>query len=259
MQYSLTRSTTRIGREQDNDIVIGSDEKVSRHHAEIRREPDGHVVYDLNSRNGTFVNGRRVNRQRLASGDVIRIGRSQITFQNHMLVLGSGMSTSLQPPTGWGEHIAPAPHPVRTQNTTLWAALAVALLVVFVIGGTLLAMNRPSDSDSGDRIARSWVAANTPLITEEIAARIAPAIPLEYSVLLDKVREQVTNPQVWAYAPPVKVAEGVYRVEPQTAFGIALTTPPTSYGVNAVYLLTIDTDAGLVVQAVLQEASARAQ
>lgn len=259
MQYALSRSTTRIGREQDNDIIISSDDKISRHHAEIRREPDGYAVYDLNSRNGTFVNGRRVNRQRLVSGDVIRVGRSNITFQNHTLVLGPGISASAQPPTVWNEHIASPPQPAQAQNKTLWAVLLVTLLVIAGVGVAFLAMNRSSASDNGDRIARAWVAANTPLITEEIAARIAPFVPLEYSVLLDKVREQVANPRVWAFSPPVKVAEGVYRIEPQTAFGIALTAPPASYGVNAVYLLTVDTDAGLVKQAVLQEASAVVQ
>ncbi len=56
--YPLGRHTT-IGRAPDNDIVLGS-ATVSGYHAEIRYENGQYVLHDKNSRNGTYVNGRRI-------------------------------------------------------------------------------------------------------------------------------------------------------------------------------------------------------
>lgn len=52
-----------------------SDAKVSSKHAEVQiLGPDGHFLVDLASTNGTFLNGARVERQRLRHGDLIRAG-----------------------------------------------------------------------------------------------------------------------------------------------------------------------------------------
>lgn len=70
----ISRDHTTIGRAPDNDIVL-DDLLVSRHHAELRRQPDGRVeVSDRGSRNGTFVNGRPVTRALLADLDLVAIG-----------------------------------------------------------------------------------------------------------------------------------------------------------------------------------------
>ncbi len=79
--YPLRRRLTRIGRNQDNDIVINSD-RVSRYHAEIEREGDELRVVDHESRNGIWLNGRKVKGQAVINpGDLIRIGREEFTFQ----------------------------------------------------------------------------------------------------------------------------------------------------------------------------------
>jgi len=68
--------TIRIGRRPDNDIVVG-DLGVSNHHAELRRTPDGrYSITDLGSRNGTYVNGTRVNQQEITEDDIIAIGHA---------------------------------------------------------------------------------------------------------------------------------------------------------------------------------------
>jgi pSer/pThr/pTyr-binding forkhead associated (FHA) protein len=65
-----------IGRHPHNDIIV-NDLGVSKQHAELRRSPSGRwSITDLNSHNGTFVNGTRVTRQELKDGDIIAIGRS---------------------------------------------------------------------------------------------------------------------------------------------------------------------------------------
>jgi ABC transport system ATP-binding/permease protein len=71
----LPTKVLRIGRAPDNDVVI-SDLSVSRHHAEMRRIGDTYQIADLNSHNGTFVNGQRVASAPLTEGDTVGIGPS---------------------------------------------------------------------------------------------------------------------------------------------------------------------------------------
>ena len=71
----LPTKVLRIGRAPDNDIVV-SDLSVSRHHAELRRTASGYQIVDLDSHNGTFVNGQQVGSAPLAEGDIVGIGPS---------------------------------------------------------------------------------------------------------------------------------------------------------------------------------------
>jgi len=65
---------TRIGRDPENEIVV-DDLLVSRFHAELRAGPDGtHELLDLGSRNGTFVNGRLVDRAAMQELDIVTVG-----------------------------------------------------------------------------------------------------------------------------------------------------------------------------------------
>lgn len=70
-------STTHIGRETDNDVVL-DDPATSRHHAEILFRDGHYVVTDLRSANGTYVNEERVSERALADGDAIRIGQNVV-------------------------------------------------------------------------------------------------------------------------------------------------------------------------------------
>ncbi|MCC3773123.1 ATP-binding cassette domain-containing protein, partial [Streptomyces sp. UNOC14_S4] len=72
----LPPRTVRIGRGDDNDLVL-DDLVVSRHHAELRTTPDGgHEIVDLGSHNGTYLNGHLVRRLPVRTGDIIGIGHS---------------------------------------------------------------------------------------------------------------------------------------------------------------------------------------
>jgi phosphoserine phosphatase RsbU/P len=70
-----------VGRGPYNHVVL-DDTRVSRQHAKVSPEPGGHVVYDLNSANGTFVNDQQVKRQKLASNDVVRFGPFSFKFES---------------------------------------------------------------------------------------------------------------------------------------------------------------------------------
>jgi ABC-type multidrug transport system ATPase subunit len=66
----------RIGRAGDNDLVV-ADLSVSRYHAELRNVGGGrYEIIDLDSHNGTFVNGRRVSRSPITEQDLIGISRA---------------------------------------------------------------------------------------------------------------------------------------------------------------------------------------
>jgi pSer/pThr/pTyr-binding forkhead associated (FHA) protein len=66
-----------IGRGAPNDVMLDPflDPTVSAQHAEIRLEPDGFVLYDMGSLNGTFLNGQFVRRASLQTGDEISLGK----------------------------------------------------------------------------------------------------------------------------------------------------------------------------------------
>jgi len=77
----ISDSETQIGKGPRNDIVI-ADPAVSSAHATIRVENGGYSISDIGSRNGTVVNGERVEGSRpLKHGDVIGVGLSKLTFR----------------------------------------------------------------------------------------------------------------------------------------------------------------------------------
>ncbi len=78
--YPLAKEALSIGRLDECDVVL-SDPGVSRRHAEVRREGDEWVVVDLDSTNGTLVNGKTVRRHRLTTGDRIELGETTIEFR----------------------------------------------------------------------------------------------------------------------------------------------------------------------------------
>ena len=80
LRQELDGPVLSLGRSHECDITL-DDPSVSRRHAEIRQEPDGLWVVDLGSTNGTEVNGRRIDRARLAVGDRIALGQSELTLE----------------------------------------------------------------------------------------------------------------------------------------------------------------------------------
>jgi hypothetical protein len=68
-----------IGRSRDCDIQL-ADANVSRRHAELRQEGASFWVVDLGSTNGIEVNGKRVKRAKLRSGDTVTLGSTELTF-----------------------------------------------------------------------------------------------------------------------------------------------------------------------------------
>jgi hypothetical protein len=78
--FPLARDTYTLGRHRNNDIVI-ADPKVSSFHARIDRTPDAFMLVDLKSRNGSFVNGKRIETAALKTGDEVRLGTARLLYK----------------------------------------------------------------------------------------------------------------------------------------------------------------------------------
>jgi len=70
----------RLGREADNDLTL-PDKKASRHHAILQRQGLVYQIIDLDSGNGTYVNGKRITDPTLLkNGDIVLIGDTKLTI-----------------------------------------------------------------------------------------------------------------------------------------------------------------------------------
>lgn len=80
--FRVDRPVVRVGRAEDNQIQF-PDRSVSRHHCLIRLEGEEWWIEDLDTTNGTVVNGRPVGEpERLAGGDVVQMGLSRFRFRD---------------------------------------------------------------------------------------------------------------------------------------------------------------------------------
>jgi len=81
-EVMLDSHAVTIGRGPTNDVPLSEDEYSSTRHARVEPRRDGVWVEDIGSTNGTFVNGIRLTRERrLAPGDVVRIGETDLRFE----------------------------------------------------------------------------------------------------------------------------------------------------------------------------------
>jgi HD-GYP domain-containing protein (c-di-GMP phosphodiesterase class II) len=78
-RIKLARFPVSIGRDAANDVVIKDDE-ISRNHLRIKQRGRIFVVEDLESRNGTYVNGDKVLNSILKNGDRLLVGSTELTF-----------------------------------------------------------------------------------------------------------------------------------------------------------------------------------
>jgi len=78
-EYNMSKERYTVGRLQDNDIRIDNP-TISGHHSLIINILNDSFLEDLNSTNGTYVNGRLIKKHALQNGDVVTVGRHQLRF-----------------------------------------------------------------------------------------------------------------------------------------------------------------------------------
>ena len=79
-EVPLNKERVTIGRAPDNDIPFPGDKAVSGHHAVVITILQDSFLEDLDSTNGTQVNGKQVAKHPMSNGDVIMIGRNQLKY-----------------------------------------------------------------------------------------------------------------------------------------------------------------------------------
>ncbi|MCB2184922.1 MAG: FHA domain-containing protein [Deltaproteobacteria bacterium] len=125
----LDKEVTLVGREKSCDLVLGV-ESVSARHAELRLTPQGVMLKDLGSTNGTFVNGQKVTEKLLAEGDklafdVVKFRFSQPGGPQATRVRGAG---AIPVPPGMAEH------PAAKAPRSPWGLIAALVVVVALAG-----------------------------------------------------------------------------------------------------------------------------
>lgn len=78
-EYPIITSTVTVGREPDNDIPIDHP-AISRHHCKIMLQGDTYFVEDLNSTNGTMVNGKKIIKAGIHNQDVVNLAKHSLTL-----------------------------------------------------------------------------------------------------------------------------------------------------------------------------------
>ncbi len=111
-RISLDKAEVVIGRAQEADVRV-EDRKASSTHCRIDHEGEGYRIRDLESQNGTWINGERVLDQMLSPGDVISVGATEIRFEEKSAFLSTG------PFGGPLSGDAPPRPPVSTEVTRL--------------------------------------------------------------------------------------------------------------------------------------------
>jgi len=116
-EYPLEKTELQLGRDLSNDIVI-NDPEVSRRHARLSLQPEGYILEDLGSTNGTFIRGQRLAAPVvLRPGELITIGEKvNLKYE----VVSSDMSPTVVVQRRGEEEVPspmiqpPAPQPVPT-------------------------------------------------------------------------------------------------------------------------------------------------
>jgi len=128
-EFVIAGDVIRVGKAGENDLVI-SDETVSRVHFEIVRDTKGYLVRDLNSTNGTFLDGAEIKEAYIRAGSVVGAGAVELKFTpfeerieilpSEQEVLGEmvGRSTAMREIFGLIERIAPTDATVLIEGET---------------------------------------------------------------------------------------------------------------------------------------------
>ncbi|MFN2225945.1 MAG: FHA domain-containing protein, partial [Anaerolineae bacterium] len=135
-ELPLYRQTLTLGRSQDNDIIL-EDRKVSSQHAQLSLGRDGWMVGDLNSSNGTYVDGQQLAPRRpvpLGPGSVVQIGDFQFQLRQP--------APDEAPPPQVGDRVS-----ISAQSRPGLAAYFGGRLVKMPLEGDVLTLGRSPDNN----------------------------------------------------------------------------------------------------------------
>jgi two-component system response regulator GlrR len=127
-RFRLLEGVCRIGAGTDADIIV-EDQAVSRRHAELEVVPEGVLVRDTDSRNGTFCGGQRIQLAVVAFGSTLRVGTTELRVEADLEALGN---VEPQAPHSYGVLLGAAP--ITRQLFAKLARLEGSLVSVLLEG-----------------------------------------------------------------------------------------------------------------------------
>lgn len=95
--HELTADRTTIGRLEDNTFPL-TEPSISSHHCEVLLKGDTVTVRDLNSTNGTFINGEKVTEAVLKPGQTLRLGQIELRLESDAAPAPAGAAAAPPPP-----------------------------------------------------------------------------------------------------------------------------------------------------------------
>ena len=126
----------KIGRKSDNDVALEDDLAVSGKHAEIFQDDEGNVfLTDLNSTNGTFVNGKQIDGSVLLNfNDIVKVGNQVLPWRNFLEAedLDATIAKQIIVEQEIEELKTPISHP---KKNFLW--IPISLIILFIVGMVL--------------------------------------------------------------------------------------------------------------------------
>jgi pSer/pThr/pTyr-binding forkhead associated (FHA) protein len=131
-EVQLTKDRTTLGRRPYNDIVIDN-LAVSGEHAVLQMTANEVYLEDLNSTNGTYVNGKAAKKQSLQNGDVVEVGKYKIKFVNEAAEQGFEKTMMVRPSVAAAlaaSHQAPMQRPPVAPPVSGFASLNRASIKV---------------------------------------------------------------------------------------------------------------------------------
>ena len=185
-----------IGREEDNQIRL-NDERASRFHAKIQADDDRIILTDLDSTNGTRVNGHNVSVRILQAGDQILIGRSLIAYWP---TLEDALSVSGSTP-GDGERLASVGDGGATSDRS---------------GGD--DDHRTADGTLYRGSTMDAAGSLFPDGPPELPRRLSPAQRAELSDVLSFVQQGLLSVAVTSYSGEAETTHGEHMVVPASAW-----------------------------------------
>jgi hypothetical protein len=203
--FALARPTITLGRGRENDIVL-LEHGVSRQHARIDQTPQGWMLTDLGSTNGTFVNGQPIRAHEaylLQPGDRVTMGAAVLVAQE---------IEASEPPTPHRAGLAPEPKVRQKPRPALVVAGAVVLVVVLVgIVALLVILLQPGEETvttptPGDPLEDMMTVLPVPTEFQDVVTSVVPMIPTGLPIFPKGATSTPPPPGADLRQPPAEVA-----------------------------------------------------
>ena len=226
--YFLTEAEIRIGRDPSNSLAI-SDLSLSRRHCLLGQGKDGYRIRDLDSRNGTFVNGEVVSEQTLNHGDQISVGDSVFVF-----LVKEDTDEAIMRAVEFDDHITQATAQIRPQDVLYLQPERILkeLPATSRLGRNLNALLKIS------RVVHSI--SNLDQLQAQILALIFEAVPAERGAILldgqgnEKFSSRFVHPPASNRGEPLRVSRTITRQVMEQGVAILGADVPGSGGLSEV-------------------------